>query len=1347
MSKLSLFCDKIIEASWLAAIILAPLFFDVYSSRVFEPDKISLVRSLALIMLAAWFTMQAEKAGAARRLQERGHENTSLADRARSLFSGWSKGNPLTLPTLLLVGIYIVSTVASLSPSVSFLGSYQRLQGLYTTLSYIVIFLLAASSIRSKAQIDRAISVALVVSFPIAFYGIIQHYFLDPLPWGGDVTSRVASNMGNAIFVGAYLIMVIPLALGRLIEHARRAADSLSFAFGRKNLSVPPLGEDGRKTVLLYAGIVLSYAIIVAAWFLSFELGAKKLIDAGFGGTLTPEMLNASASNFSFALGVTLFIVFVWWGAAFALKRTTSTFLLIGVYTVMLAIQSVTVLFTQSRGPLLGILGAMFTFAVLYALVRGARRVALGAMVGAVALLAFLAMFNLAQAAPFAALRDLPYIGRLGRVFDTEGGTGEVRVLIWGGALKLALPHAPLEWPTGGSDRLNPLRPLIGYGPETMYVAYNEFYPPDLAHLESRNATPDRSHNETFDALVTTGLVGFIAENLLFLSILYYALKWLGFIQTVRQRNAFVALWYLVGLGAAVTLGAIMGWQFIGVALPAGMILGFFIYLVGAAILRGSPARQPLDPSSALLLVTLLATIVGHFIEIHFGIAIVSTRTYFWFVVAMLVVVGTGRIGELVLPAAVLSQPIDAEEQWSPQPAGGRRRSRRSERQPQSLSRSGRSIQASRSQEGRSAAAIRETRTNGRSNEISTAPLIAFAFITGLIMATMGFDYITINSVGNSAPPIDTVIVALTSKSTTVGPLPSYAMLWLFVGTLMIALAIALAEWGRTVTLQPSEWLLAGALFFALSAAVFSTFIFFHVYLIATPGPGAFDATLSAFTLFVVFVLVLVAVVAITLLFDYRLPSAFAARATSWIVAPVLAAIALFFILVPNVSVSAVSVVQSDIIYKDALGLANGSTLAQSIQRFQQALDRQPDQDYYLLFLGRSYLEYAKTLQGAGQREQALNQAEQALLRARDINPLQTDHTANLARLYEAWATMEGDVTARTTQYEKALDYYSVAVRMSPNTVHLYDQYAQAELEYAAFLKTQNQAEKAAEATLVARDQLAKSLEKDPTFCLSYAVRAQTQNDWTAEVRDSLDALKYAPGCGEVFDQDGRQGALQALMEAGDRASAAGASAQYESMLETEGAVNPSVELFTALANAYSTRGAIQQAVVATDKAVALISASDTTSRQRYGDFRNGLVALQQAISATKASPNDAETHRTLAKAWVARGQPQFALPEYQQVAALLPTDYDSHRMVALLLVQRNDLVAASSAITPTMTLAPEKDRPFWDQLAAVLTAALRGQNQTALADLKSLMKSVDPQDSVTLQALKDLSTKLGGAG
>src|SRR5512143_313283 len=203
-SRLSAFCDRVIEASWLAALILAPLFFNVYSSRVFEPDKISIVRSLALVMVGAWII---------RWLEER-RRNDDRPDRVT-----WR--TPLMLPTLLFVIIYVIASLLSVVPRVSIFGSYQRLQGLYSMLSYIVIFWMIVMNLRRRDQLDRFVTVVVMTSLPIAFYGLIQHAGKDPLPWGGDVESRVAANMGNPIFVAAYLIMAFFLTMGRLIESFR----------------------------------------------------------------------------------------------------------------------------------------------------------------------------------------------------------------------------------------------------------------------------------------------------------------------------------------------------------------------------------------------------------------------------------------------------------------------------------------------------------------------------------------------------------------------------------------------------------------------------------------------------------------------------------------------------------------------------------------------------------------------------------------------------------------------------------------------------------------------------------------------------------------------------------------------------------------------------------------------------------------------------------------------------------------------------------------------------------------------------------------------------------------------
>src|SRR5574341_1701819 len=53
-TRLSRLADALMEACWLAGLAVTPLFFNVYSSRIFEPDKTALFRSLSLLLAAAW---------------------------------------------------------------------------------------------------------------------------------------------------------------------------------------------------------------------------------------------------------------------------------------------------------------------------------------------------------------------------------------------------------------------------------------------------------------------------------------------------------------------------------------------------------------------------------------------------------------------------------------------------------------------------------------------------------------------------------------------------------------------------------------------------------------------------------------------------------------------------------------------------------------------------------------------------------------------------------------------------------------------------------------------------------------------------------------------------------------------------------------------------------------------------------------------------------------------------------------------------------------------------------------------------------------------------------------------
>ena len=51
-SRLATACTAGIEACWLTALVVSALFFNTHSTRIFEPDKLAIVRTLALVVAA-----------------------------------------------------------------------------------------------------------------------------------------------------------------------------------------------------------------------------------------------------------------------------------------------------------------------------------------------------------------------------------------------------------------------------------------------------------------------------------------------------------------------------------------------------------------------------------------------------------------------------------------------------------------------------------------------------------------------------------------------------------------------------------------------------------------------------------------------------------------------------------------------------------------------------------------------------------------------------------------------------------------------------------------------------------------------------------------------------------------------------------------------------------------------------------------------------------------------------------------------------------------------------------------------------------------------------------------------
>lgn len=898
-SKLSRYCTYVIEAGWVGAVIVTALYFNVYSSRIFEPDKITLLRSIALLILIAWVV--------------------KVVDRKEYLQWGNDIKRvlryPLILPVLLFVFSYSISTIFSIVPVTSFVGSYQRLQGTYTAFSYLIIFFSIIYNLKDKENASRLITVMISVSLPIAMYGLLQRYKIDPIPWGGDVSARIASSMGNSIFVAAYLIMVFPLTLIRIIRSMQ-------------------------------------------------ELNSEQ-------GSTLPVFLRAT------------------------------------LYIFILILQIVALYFSGSRGPALGWLNSILFFVLIYSWWRRKRLVGLCVICLTLLFGIFLLVFNLPQS-PLEALKSNPAVGRFGQLLDPQSNNAKVRTYIWQGASKLVGSHPPLEFPDGKTDRFNFLRPIIGYGPESMYVAYNRFYPPELTQVEKRNASPDRSHNETWDSLVITGIIGFIVYIFLFLQIFKIGFEYVGLLETKTDKQWFYVL--EIGLGILFTIGFILwrGVEYLGIAFPLGMVTGLFILLAQKIIFQSTVKDAKIAHSEkSLTIIAIMAVFIAHLIEINFGIAIAVTRTYFWVLCGILVVL-------------VMESKIEQIEKLK-EPATAVLSSERKRKKRQDFG-------------------IMKTHTMG---EIQFSQYIGLSGVIGLILIVLGYNFLSASQLGSS--PIQIIWASLTklkADSTT----SSYGILLLALMSAIIPTILFTSEqeqvrnrldFFRACVYVSGSGILIAGLYWFIHATALSSLVATQVNTVGEIllRVKQYENLLSIFYA-ALFLLLLLLAGGIFLSVDRaaHLPSA---KASGWIS---LIIGGLIWILI--IGKSNMQVIKADIAFKMAESFAKQETWPVSIEIYKHAIELAPREDYYYLFLGRAYLEQGKTLGDAGERDQFFTQAEADLLMAQKLNPLNTDHTANLARLYSLWSLYSSDEKSKQERFQKSNSYFEKAVSLSPNNARLWDEWA-----------------------------------------------------------------------------------------------------------------------------------------------------------------------------------------------------------------------------------------------------------------------------------------------------------------
>jgi len=189
----------VVESIALTAVLVLPWYVAVFTERVFEAEKMAALRALALPAAAACIAY-----GAA-------------SDRRARLAARW-RTTPAAARCLAAAAALFwlaegLATLTSRAPHVSVLGSYDRGFGWLSTTA-LAVLAAGAAGIAARPGGGRRLASFIGASIlPPALYGIGQRFGADPLPWFGDVVTRVSGSAGASVMLGAHIALALPFAL------------------------------------------------------------------------------------------------------------------------------------------------------------------------------------------------------------------------------------------------------------------------------------------------------------------------------------------------------------------------------------------------------------------------------------------------------------------------------------------------------------------------------------------------------------------------------------------------------------------------------------------------------------------------------------------------------------------------------------------------------------------------------------------------------------------------------------------------------------------------------------------------------------------------------------------------------------------------------------------------------------------------------------------------------------------------------------------------------------------------------------------------------------------------------
>ena len=318
-------------------------------------------------------------------------------------------------------------------------------------------------------------------------------------------------------------------------------------------------------------------------------------------------------------------------------------------------------------------------------------------------------------------------------------------------------------------------------------------------------------------------------------------------------------------------------------------------------------------------------------------------------------------------------------------------------------------------------------------------------------------------------------------------------------------------------------------------------------------------------------------------------------------------------------------------------------------------------------------------------RQELMRAAEIVLMQAQRVNPLNTDHTANLARLYRAWADFSNLQDQRQALLDKSIDAYDMAVQLSPNAAHLWNEKGnvhlargERDLAEAAYLH---------------------SLSLDERYDQTYLL--------LADFYEREEALEKAS---ELL----RKGIEE---------------------------IPRSAQLYSFLGVAAARQGNLGEAVEATLKVVELQPNNAAAMRNLALNYRDlelideSIRWAEQSLAATNPDRVDEvmAAHQLAAQLYQMDGRIDEAITHYEEMRSIEPANADTLGILANLYLSQQNLNGAVDALRRLSELQPDRfEHPF--AIAQILQQA--GQPTDALSFARQALTLANAEQRPAVEEL-----------